>query len=331
MKEEITLENIKELYKNKDYEQLKRICKKYAKFNRTNTIQIFKIAYVLAKDVETVDTAKYLLKCLINSNNKKYATQLLTSIYMLEGKFDCAENLLKYSLENGTDSFALLMLSRIEKSNGNYKNAKEYLSLGLTMEDYDDLSYMYELILLEAKNKNYEEAYRLLTENECMKYHKKYQFILQFLKSRLELDLDQMENKYYQKQFNKYDAELAKKYLRQHRVINISKLYKNVNLSKLFEFSQEKIKYMKPVYSDYLDRYIIELEYEVGEIDDISTNYILVSTFLNSKEILHISPIKSFLENENVCRLEDDSNQKQLEYIKESQIEKFNKKYNFEN
>ncbi len=331
--EKLDLEIIEELIKNKKYETIKKYSYNFIRINKDKLHDRFNLACMLSEYPETIGLSKILLYSLINSYFRDFAVTKLISIYMDEGNFEEIKELIEYKFIGKQSSDELILLSKIEKNLGNYNQAYNYLEDVSNTENYDDLIYIYELVLLEMKMGNNEKAYRILTDNECLKYHDKYGFIYMYLSIKIKGYTSICSNRYYKKQLMGYSENLAKKFISQDRVTGNAKLIRSVDVNRLYSECKSCIQNIKPVFSDYMDRYIVELEYDVGILGENKTKYVLVSTFLNEKDIIGISPTNMHLKSQNVgsIRRNNEDDISILKYKRETQIEKFNRRYKIEN
>lgn len=326
--ENVNSEFIESLIKKEEYEKIKKYCYSFIRNKENSVMDKFNLACILSEFDKTKDLSEMILCSLINSYLREYVFNKLISIYKKEGNFKKIKELFELNYYE-PDSEKLILLSKIEKNLENYDDASLYLNEVLSYPDYDDLNYLYELILLEIKKGNIEEAYKILINNECLKYHELYNYIFTYLNVKSGNETQMNNNQYYLKQIVKYDEKSAKKYIKNHRVIGNCKIFKNVDINSLFEKCKDCIQNLKPIYSDYMDRYVIKFDSNIGIAYNSPTQYVFVSTLLNEKNIMFISSTSMYLENENVgdITIKNNNRKKQLEYKRESQIEKFNRKY----
>lgn len=326
----LNLDKIENLIKKEEYETVKKISYNLMRINKDDLYDRFNLACMLSKYPKTIKLSKILLYSLINSKFSDFAITKLTSIYMDEGNFEEIKQLIDYKFIGKHNCQELILLSKIEKNLENYDKAHYYLEEISNMDDYDDLVLVYESILLEMKIGNFEEAFKILNENECMKYHDKYNFIYMYLSYKINGIVEKSNNLYYKRQLTHYNEGIAKKFISHIKYIGDIKFIKSVNINKLYSECKECIQDIKPAYSDYFDRYIVELEYNVGVSDNEKTKYVCVSTFLNEKDIIAINPTKMHLQNQNLGSIKKEE-KNVLKYKRETQIEKFNRKYLMEN
>ena len=65
----------------------------------------------------------------------------------------------------------------------------------------------------------------------------------------------------------------------------------DIDVKNLIIYAKEKIKNIEPTYFDIFDRYIIK-DPGVGKINGKNTDYLVISTNLNTKDIVNIYPYK---------------------------------------
>lgn len=308
-----TVEN---LLKEDRYTEIKKISTKYFRIHKDKTCEKFCIAHMLLKNANTREYAIMLLETLIYSDSKNYATRLLTSIYMQDGNYERAKELLLYSLEFDDNAIIYLKLSKIAKYEEDYELASSYLKLGLNYDNMDDYAYVIEEILLNLKQEKIDEVCKIINKNKFIKYDKSYYIINDILAIKYGCNLNKIETEYYRFQFEHYMGKRAKYYK--------GKFYKKVCIGDLFCYCKEKIQNSKPVNSNYFDIYVVEIEYPVGIVDGVETNFVIVRTMLNEKNIVDIIPTMFYVKNKNVVNLEDSY---ELKYRPKSQIEKFYERY----
>lgn len=152
-----------------------------------------------------------------------------------------------------------------------------------------------------------------------------------FLKYKLGiLDSDSEEMTYSTEQLIHYSKEAAIKHIENHLDDNDEKIIKSeysedIDINKLFEFVESKIKDMNPCQGYSNEKYIIRCNKIIGKtIDNKLTDTVIVIVIPNTKDIVNIYPIPAMNNEMNIEYKEEKQNIKQK---RESQIAKFNRRY----
>ena len=144
--ENVNSEFIESLIKKEEYEKIKKYCYSFIRNKENSVMDKFNLACILSESDKTKDLSEMILCSLINSYLREYVFNKLISIYKKEGNFKKIKELFELNYYE-PDSEKLILLSKIEKNLENYDDASLYLNEVLSYPDYDDLNYLYELIL----------------------------------------------------------------------------------------------------------------------------------------------------------------------------------------
>ena len=225
-----------------------------------------------------------------------------------------------------------------------------YIGLGKTDEGYNWFkkiydkqdSYtaiaLYNLVSIDIHKGNYDKAYELFTSVNMEKISKSDIANYVDLKLMLEKLLNihtvyQDGYSYRQKQIINYDEKLALKHIQNGHSYdefkkNESIFSKDIDIEKLFNEVKDKLNDDSLVRINVFDKYKIYYE-NIGSFNNRALNYLAVITIPYSNEIITMYPTNETLE-ENIEITSDELLEKPMEkiYKRESQIEKFNRRYN---
>lgn len=282
----------KELMKQKKYEEAERIIKKLCSFSPRNLAFKFEYAKLLVKHEDTEQKGIEILEDMLNTWNRNYA---------------------------------LLELGKKAMNNGESIKAREYFSELINSNNEDSKALaLKELIYLEISEKKYIEAYRLFEQILEYKILKSSEInkISFYLKYQLNLltEEDIKNAGYFGQQLINYNYDVTIEHLTEK--LNQEE-NNNLDVYKLMEDSKNRIEHITPDRKSLVDKYIIAYEYPIYKIDDHFTNTMEVVTYPNTKTILTLNPTNEKSKSRN------NINEDKIKIIKrESQIDKFNRKYN---
>lgn len=322
------------------------ILKRLQRFDKNNLNIKYELACLLIKAEATKLEGKQLLEEMLGTCNKKYAMYELAILECTEENYEIAERYFKEIVKEEYDFLSFAGLATIEIIRKNLINAEYYFNEALYYfyenniydkkfhQNFEKIKLVaLNLMFLEIKNERFERAYSYyLMLDECPKLGKASRKQIEFyLKYKLNIltDEDGKFKTYFYQQLLNYDSTEAIKHIKLHLDENDTKKIhscynENLNIDKLFEEIQLKIANLSPYKSTLVDKYNIEYDYNIGSIDNIQTNFIRVITILNTKDIITMYPILKEMEESNLIE-EDYLKVKQIK--RESQIDKFNKKY----
>jgi tetratricopeptide (TPR) repeat protein len=324
----------KNLIKQNNYRDAEIILKRLYKFEPENSIIKFELARLLIKNQNSKEEGKRFLEELLDTKSRTYAMLELGRLEAVEENIPKAreyfEELIKSNSQNKI--FAIFELGRIEEKEENIDKAIQYFEK--ILDTKNEIYALNKLVYLEIKIKNYMKAYNYL--KKLLYYSdlddlniKEINHIIFYLKYKLNLltEEDKKNNSYFCIQLINYDEEKTIEHIKFHLDENDNKrihtnYYKSLNINILFNDIKFKISNMLPIKSSLTDKYIIEYDYIVGSINNVETNALEVVTYSNTKDIITMYPIYPIKNKKN----EEDMKVKQIK--RESQIDKFNRKYN---
>lgn len=301
------------------------------------------LAYIelakLESSVRNYSTAKSILELLLYRDNDK---NLLAQIELskIERKFGNINNSIVYinNVLNGEDGkfsekmWATLELAKIKISLGELEGA--VLNLNQLLDSKIKSTALVELINLDIKNEKYESAYQKYKDlQKCSdyvddKHFKQMGIFLEHKLGILKLKFFEKET-YFVQQLLNYNEDLALEHIKLHLdkqkgKASHSVYSESVDVDELYYFAKEQILNIQPRDYDICDKYNIRCNKVIGEtVENKLTDTLRVVTLSNTKDILTMYPIPAI---DNEMKLEE--NIVKTKYIKkESQIDKFNRRY----
>ena len=293
----------------------------------------------LESSVRNYSTAKSILELLVYKDDiaKNLAQIELGKIERKCGNIDKALVYIGNVLNSKDERFsekmwAKLELSKIRVSLGEIESAISILNELLDSKIRS--TALMELINLDIKRNNYEEAYQKYNDlQKCSDYvgDKYFKQMGVFLEHKLGI----LNLKFYEKEFYfvqqllNYNEELALDHIKLHMDKQKGKaahsIYsESVDVCELYYFAKEQILNIEPSSYDVTDKYTIRCNKVVGETTENKlTDTLRVVTLANTKDILTMYPIPAI---DNELKLED-SLVKTKQIKRESQIDKFNRRY----
>lgn len=229
-----------------------------------------------------------------------------------------------------TNEWIMLEYSKIEELNNNVVNAVSILNKLLnTMINEIALS---QLVKIYIKYEQYELAYKY--NNELIKIknprsHFNPKQIDTFLKYKLGIENNEVENTYFTKQLYSYNKYEVINHISQHLDENDEKIMhsiycEDINIEELYEHASKQIQNLEPIGECINDKYIVRCNKIVGlSIDKQPTDTIKVIVIPNTKNIITMYPIPALNNKLEIENNYTSSKQK----IRESQIDKFNRRY----
>ena len=301
------------------------------------------LAYIELAKLETKtcnhDKALELLETLekeIKRESKYHHIVLLelAKINRRKGDIDKAEEYLKILEENETHverEWIMLEHSKIEEINNNIAKAIVILNQLLNTRIHEIA--LGQLIKIYISYEKYDLAYKYNNElikikNPRANFNPKQ--IDTFLKYKLGIENDNViENLYFAKQLYSYSREEAIEQISQHLDENEEKIVhsiysKDINISELYDYALEQIQDLDPLEESLNDKYIIRCNKIVGiTIDKQPTDTIKVIVIPNTKRIITMYPIPAL---NNKLEIENNYTSPKQK-VRESQIDKFNRRY----
>ena len=293
-------------------------------------------------DIGDIEKGKSKLKKIAKTTNNSVAINQLAALAEKEGDIEAATFYYEEGLRiSENNAYSYNGLARIAKIEGRYEDAEMYYNKIIEISKYYKEPQRQKrleigitgLVELEIKKENYQKAYDyLLSLNGQEESQLKRQTIF-YLKNKLNL-LTKKEKeyqilKYDEKQFLNYDKKRAIDHIRLHqKEIGNSKhtlFLEEINIEEIYEIAEEEIKNKKPIKSTLTETYIVELEKNIGILNEKLTKKIYVITEVNTKNIITMYPVPSYYNSKN--KEEDKNEYKGRQRTRMSQIEKFNQKY----
>lgn len=225
----------------------------------------------------------------------------------------------------------MLEYSNIEEANNNFVSAITILNKLLNTRIHEIA--LAQLVTIYINHGCYDLAYRY--NNELLKVknprsHFNPKQIDIFLKYKLGLEIDiEKEDTYYIKQLYSYSREEAIRHISQHldedeKKILHSVYSEDINIEELYEYTSAQIQNLEPIEGSINDKYIIKCDKIVGiTIDKQPTDTIKVIVIPNTKDIITMYPIPTINNKLEIENNYTSSKQK----VRESQIDKFNRRY----
>ena len=273
----------------------------------------------------------------VNSNIKEYCGYKILSAEYYEKTNQFVEALKIYQdlLDNQIDNLKAIEVERIiigiatcYVGIGNVDKAYEYfMKLSDESTVYKNAS-IFNIISIEIYRGNYDRAYELLQQLEITEENKVDIFDLKLMLSK-HIDIDISSDKelsYRERQIANYSKEEAIDHINRGHMINNAPsdegaFYSETNLGELIDEIKEKLSEDSVIGLNILKKH--KLYYEnIGVFDGEQLDYLLVVTPLYSNDIITMYPTNKLLKE----KMEAKPKQKIIK--RESQIEKFNRRYN---
>ena len=292
--------------------------------NNGNIYLIFKSYIEISKIDEATKLYNKYKEYIKDEPSRKFYEARLD---LCNGNFDDAIEKFKFVITSNSeyshDSY--YYLARIAYMNGEYDREKEYYDKMKTYKSgvcYTSLVYYY------IRNNNREDAIKylnMLDDNFIGANMAKYRMA----NVLLGLDVTEKDMRYYStRQIINYDFEAAVEHIKEHQKVDEYNGYfrKDINIEELLIDVMTKIENMKPVFSELVDHYFINYD-GIGINGDDKYNYIEVITVANTNKVITMYPTLSsniFAPNYDKKKKEEF---KTKVYKRQSQIDKFYKKY----
>lgn len=259
---------------NKSEERLKR--KKYYK-SIENLLRNEKIDFA----------RRELVKFMHMYPDEEYAIISYIKILIKQGNYDEVIEISKRYMDNMEIEY---YLGIVYNSKMDYQKSKE-----LFFDSYEKemIKSLIQYIVILIKEENYEEAYKYfclipeeyVRDNEVEVailrryiYKEKYPEINLILKNEF--------LPYFSSQIVVYNESVLETIVKRRKNFK-----EEVNFKNLIAYAKEEIENIEPTYFDIFDRYIIK-DPGVGKINGKKTDYLVISTNLNTKDIVNIYPYK---------------------------------------
>lgn len=304
------LNEAEKLIKNGQLEQgeiiLRNLLKKYP---TSVNIQI-ELGHLLVRQEKTREEGKTLLEDLLDTKKRKDAMFILGQLEKINGNITLAQYYFKTLIGSKYNDNALIELGLIEKYLGNLETSKKYfekisIKKDIEPENLYQFQSLLQRIFIEIKLENFKKAYLLFqqllefTELKKFKASDINQLNL-YLKYKLNIltanDQEKIQNSYFLKQLIQYDETRAIEHIQLHLEENNQKkehtrFFQTVDISNLYQIIVQKIKDLEPYNFSLCDKYLIDCEEIIGEVNNCKTNNVKVITFPNTKNIVTMYPI----------------------------------------
>lgn len=237
---------------------------------------------------------------LATTTNNEYAILERGKIQLDQGDKEEAKKSFESLLDTNNKEYAILELGKIEISENNFDKALKYLN---SIENTDRV--LMEKIFLFIRAYKYDEAYEILKNNnfklECD--YKQLSQIRKFLEYKLGLiKKEELSDTYFYSQLFEYDENKTLEHIKLHLDENDNKRIhstyeKFVNINIIYNDVKYKILDIKPVHCSIVDKYIVDYEYTIAEMNGMFTNKLEIVTISNTKDIITMYPIANIKES----------------------------------
>lgn len=277
------------------------------------------------------EVIKILDKFPDDTNAKLYYVQILYK----EEEYDLALEICKNNLSVPKLKFMYALINR------NLNNIEESLDTLINLfQTYPNEAVLINIICILIKQNKYEEAYRYfikfelndnINDNDLYRISILKKYIYNHINPKLKNYLKSDKSLgYYKLQILDYREKSARFYINKYKNSKCS-FSKGVNLDEVFDRVKVLIKDEECNSYDIYDQYIIHIP-NIGMVNGEKTDYLMVYTKINTKNIVLIKPYIYFGKNAieyNDSNDYEDEEIKAKAYTPVSAIDKFNKKYGF--
>ena len=276
---------------------------------------------------------------VVNSSDPLHdeAMLIIISNYIELNELEKAKMLIYELLERSPKNInsVYLNMGKICLYEKKYDEAKKYFS---KVSSKSKRNYQYakiEEIYLAIREENLEEVqaiFNTLDKNEiCGNLMSKYLLIETYLDSKVNNNIKN-SNCYIGNLIYNYDINLVIEHIEKHKYEDKSKKFhtifsSDIDIYELYNYALENINKDNLIIKQFMDVYLLKYE-NAGYYKDKTYNYIKVVTLPNTKEIITIYPSDKesiYIDSEQEIKVEENVKIKQI--VRESQIDKFNKKY----
>ena len=244
----------------------------------------------LLRNNKTDFARRELVKFINMYPDEEYAIISYIKILIKQGNYDEVIKISKRYMDNMEIEY---YLGIVYNSKMEYQKAKE-----LFFDSYEKgmIKSLIQYIVILIKEENYEEAYNYfcsipeeyVCDNEVeigilrrYIYKEKY--------PELNLILKKEFLPYFSSQIVEYDDSILEDKIERNQILGRSRFNGEIDIKNIISYVKEKIENTEPSYYDLFDRYIIEYP-KIGTVDKKNTDYLMVITNLNTKEIVNIYP-----------------------------------------
>ena len=226
--------------------------------------------------------------------NHYYYNEAALSVYVkllfMDGEFDRVKDLAEDYLDNREIAYYYAL---VLKYSGDIENSKK-----LFKYSYNEgkIRALIQYIVILIKEENYEEAYRQfmkIPEEYVLENELEVNILRRYIYKNIYPELNSImknENlRYFSSQIVEYDDSVLEDKIERNQMLGRSKFKGEIDIKDVISYVKEKIEKAEPSYYDLFDRYVIEYP-KVGTVDKKNTDYLMVITNLNTKEIVNIYP-----------------------------------------
>ena len=225
--------------------------------------------------------------------NYYYYNEAALSVYVrllfMDGEFDKVKELSEEYLDNREIAYYYAL---VLKYSDDIEKSKE-----LFKYSYNEgkVRALIQYIVILIKEEKYEEAYKQfikIPEKYALENELEVNILRRYIYKNIYPELNDVmksENlRYFSSQIVEYDDSILEDKIERNQILGRSKFNGEIDMIRQSQVN-EKIENTEPSYYDLFDRYIIVYP-KIGTVDKKNTDYLMVITNLNTKEIVNIYP-----------------------------------------
>lgn len=204
------------------------------------------------------------------------------------GELDLVKEICEENIEYDRDASYYYAL--VQKYNNDLETSKR---LFLKSYNMGKERALIQYIIILIKEEEYEKAYeyfRKISIEYMEKNKKEINLIRRYIYKNIFPELNEIikddSSNYFINQIISYDSNILEDKINENTK---SKFESEISIQSIIDYSKDKIENEEPSYSDLFDRYIVKYP-KVGLCDGKKTDYIMVITCLNTKDIVNIYP-----------------------------------------
>ena len=219
--------------------------------------------------------------------DEEYAIISYIKILIKQGNYDEVIEISKRYMDNMEIEY---YLGIVYNSKMDYQKSKE-----LFFDSYEKgmIKSLIQYIVILIKEENYEEAYKyfcLIPEEYVRDNEVEVAILRRYIYKEKYPEINLILKKeflpYFSSQIVVYNESVLETIVKRRKNFK-----EEVNFKNLIAYAKEEIENIEPTYFDIFDRYIIK-DPGVGKINGKKTDYLVISTNLNTKDIVNIYPYK---------------------------------------
>lgn len=226
--------------------------------------------------------------------NYYYYNEAALSVYVkllfMDGEFDKVKELAEDYLDNREMAYYYAL---VLKYSGDIEKSKELFKYSYSE---GKVRALIQYIVILIKEENYEEAYKQfikIPEEYTLENEIEVNILRRYIYKNIYPELNNIMKseklRYYSSQIVEYDDSVLEDKIERNQMLGRSKFKGEIDIKNIISYVKEKIENAEPSYYDLFDRYVIEYP-RVGTVDKKNTDYLMVITNLNTKEIVNIYP-----------------------------------------